>query len=118
MIDEPGCTAGSRISAMPGARPHRQQPQVARDLAELDGDAPQRARVADDVAHALRDAKAVGRRAQAAGFVSRARAADRERRVVVARIQAGADRGRAEIELVQRVDRGIGRVGGGVRHAA
>ena len=51
----------------PGARPHAEQPQVARDLADLDRQPPHRARVGEHVAHALRDAKQIRRRRSAAG---------------------------------------------------
>ena len=80
MIDEPGCTAGSAISASPGARPHAEQAQIARDLAELHGEPPHRARVGEHVAHALRDAEQVARPAAAASPVSRARFATTRRR--------------------------------------
>ena len=72
MIDEPGCTAGSAISDEAGARPHAEQPQVARDLAELDGEPAHRARVGEHVAHALRHAKQVRRRRQRQAGVARA----------------------------------------------
>ena len=85
-----------------GARPHRQQPQIARDLAELDSGTPQRAGVCDHVTHALRDAKAIGGRHERQLRQSRQRR-HRELRVVVPRIQARPDRGRAEIELVERL---------------
>ena len=61
MIDEPGCTAGSGDLRQARARPHRQQPEVAGDLAELDGQPPHRAGIGEHIAHALRDAEQVRR---------------------------------------------------------
>ena len=59
MIDDPGCTAGSRISSMPGARTHDHQAQVARDLAQVDGEHAELRAEAGDVAHALHELNAI-----------------------------------------------------------
>ena len=59
MIDEPGCTAGSRISSSPVRGPDRHEPQIARDLAEIDGERAQRAAEAGRVAHALHELNAI-----------------------------------------------------------
>ncbi len=119
MIDDPGCTAGSTISREPGARPHAEQPQVARDLAELDRQAPHRAGIGDDVAHALRDAESVLRAGRSGKPLKRLTFAIASVGKVGAGIEARADRGRSEVELGQaaslparrrrRLDRGTPR---------
>ena len=60
MIDEPGCTAGSAISAMPARGPMLSSRRSLATFAELHRQPPHRARVGEHVAHALRHAEAVG----------------------------------------------------------
>ena len=105
MIDDPGWTAGSRISDNPGARPHAEQPQIARDLADLDREPPHRARVGQHVAHALRHAKQVRRRHERQLGVMSTGARSTAAAVVVAGVQPGADRRGAEVQLVQLLGR-------------
>jgi hypothetical protein len=85
----------------PGARAHAEQAQVGRDLAHLDGQSPKRRGHREHVAHALGDAEAIVSGAEREiGFFSEV--SDRALGEVVARIQPCADRGRAEVQLVQR----------------
>ncbi len=94
----------------PGARSAGEQPEVARDLRKLHRHPPHRARIGDHVAHALRDAKPVG----GGDEVHRKRpreVRDREPCVVVAGVQPGADRGRAEVQLLQLLRRLLDIVG-------
>ncbi len=48
MIDDPGCNAGRLISAKTGARPRRQQDQIAGNLRQLDGRALERRGINDE----------------------------------------------------------------------
>ena len=73
--------------------------QIARDLPQLDRQPPHRARVRDDVAHALRHAKAVGRRRQIQSRLF-AEVLHREAGVIVAGVEAGTDRGSADRQLL------------------
>ena len=100
MIDDPGWTAGSVISASPARGPMLKQPQIARDLAQLDREPAHRARVGEDVAHALRDAEQIVRGPQRQPGVSR-QVTDHQPPVVVAGVQAGADRRGADVQLAQ-----------------
>ena len=100
MIDEPGCTAGSRTSAMPARGPIASS---RRSLATLPASTASR-RIAPDTARTS-PMLCVTRKRLAAGTTakpdSRARAADRQPREVVAGVEARADRRRAEVQFQQ-----------------
>ena len=89
-----------RNLAEPGARPHAEEPEVARDFAELDGQPPHRAGVREHITHALRHAKAIGRRDEvqldARGQVLHAAAAE-----LIAGIESRSDGRGTEVQFLQ-----------------
>ena len=100
MIDEPACTAGRRISPKPGPRPARQQSQVVADLRELDGDALEQAGEQHERAHVGgRLDQVAGEHHLLPGHVRQL--LDGERGIARVGVDAGADRGRAEIDLTE-----------------
>ena len=100
MIEDPGCTAGKLDFGDARSRPHAQQPQVRRDLGHLDRQPPQRPGVGEHISHALRHPEPVGGGTKRQAGVAR-EVADRFARVVVAGVEAGADGGCAEVQLVE-----------------
>ena len=105
MIDEPGCTAGSAISARPARGPMLSS---RRSLAILPSSTASRRiapEYAEHIAHALRDAEEIRRRLQRPGPCTRT-SLRRRAAVVVAGVQSGADRRRAEVQLAQLLGRG------------
>ena len=91
---------GKRDLRQSRARAHAEQAKIARDLADLDGEPAHRARVGEHVAHALRHAKQIHCGTQRGRRVSR-QVLDDELSIVVAGVEAGADRRRADVELAQ-----------------
>ena len=96
MIDEPGCTAGSRISSNPG----RHETQIARDLAEVHRERAKRSAEARRVAHALHELDAVGALLEAEPG-DRAQMLDHERGIFGLDIDAGAHRAAPNAEIAQ-----------------
>ena len=80
MIDEPGCTGGSVISASPARGPMLSSRRSLATLPSFDRQAAHRARVREHVAHALRHPEQIRAPASAAGRSARARFSTTSRR--------------------------------------
>jgi hypothetical protein len=99
MIDDPAAPPAARFRTT-RARTHAQEAKVARDFADFDGEAAQRARVREHVAHALRHPEQIPGRLQRQTRGAGERR-DHQLAVLVAGVEARADRRRADVQFLE-----------------
>ena len=102
MMLDPGCTAGSTISARPVRGPGGEQPDVVGDLVEIEHVGPERAAQRGDVAHGLHELDPVLALAQLEP-AHLAQMLDHERGILRLRVDPGADRRAADVHLAEPV---------------